>query len=412
MKKLLLFLILAMFLLIMPSVFANVTNLTRVEYYLELAQSRDAIRASQWLAQTFNSTMNYNLTRIMLNITDVDGGTGLSVCLIPTVAGGSPDTNRNNILSCNRSIDTVAMGLTTTDGFRNYTIPTYQIQAGVTYAIMVNATGGGADNYGLMDDDTSPTYANGSMYYDAGNFGASWSLLGRDFIFELWANTTETAEVYTTPPEITFYNMTSEGGGCINWNTSKTNACVTSDTTPTVYITTNQTAYCRIGVSDLNYTALGSNRDCSGGGSTEHTCTLSSLDELTYEISYLYIGCQDTSGNENKTSTSGALSINITLDNYVGKAIELGVRNSLTGGYTVYTNQRVYARNSINTQSTGRFDKVVKKLNKIWAFNWISSTESYINMFNITPVFYALEFANNTNASITNQVELLINATK
>ncbi|MBI2650461.1 hypothetical protein HYX04_04045 [Candidatus Woesearchaeota archaeon] len=219
-----------------------------------------------------------------------------------------------------------------------------------------------------------------------------------------------------TPPEITFYNMTSEGGaGCTNWTTNKSVPCVTSDATPTVKINTNENAYCAIGISDLNYSDLGLGRQCSGGGTSEHTCTLTSQDELVYEISYVYMGCRDYSSNQNqnRTSTSGALSLNITgLETISKNAIESGIRNALLSGYTIYTDQKIYARNSANNQSVGVFDKVAKKLNKIWAFNRIGQYDGYVNMFNITPVFYTLEFANKTSVQITNQTELLINSTK
>lgn len=220
-----------------------------------------------------------------------------------------------------------------------------------------------------------------------------------------------------TPPEInaSTYNMTSEGGaGCTNWRTNRSNPCPTSDTTPTVTFATNEPARCAIGISDSNYTSLGSSRNCTDGQLTQsHICTLDYQDELFYETSYFYIGCQDVFGNENRTSTSGALRINVTsLETIAKNSIELGIGNSLSTGYTLFTDQKVYARNSANNQTVGTFDKVVKKLNKIWTFNWLGPSESRINLFNITPVLYSLEFANKTNLTITQQVELLINATK
>ncbi|MBI3026720.1 hypothetical protein HYY70_01270, partial [Candidatus Woesearchaeota archaeon] len=54
----------------------------------------------------------------------------------------------------------------------------------------------------------------------------------------------------STPPEIISYNVTSGGGiGCTNWTTDKANACVTSDTTPTVAIETNEVSKCAVGAS-------------------------------------------------------------------------------------------------------------------------------------------------------------------
>ena len=235
-----------------------------------------------------------------------------------------------------------------------------------------------------------------------------WNVTRRGIHF----NGTASQPADTTPPKITFYNMTSEGG-CTNWNTDKTNPCSTSDITPTVFVNTSEAAFCRIGVSNLNYTNLGSSRECSGSASLQHTCNLNLTDELFYETSYVYIGCKDSSSNENSTSTSGALALNITgLETTARNLIEVGIRNSLSSGYTIYTDQKIYARNSANTQAVGTFDKVAKKLSKIWAFNRIGTSDSLVNMFNITPVLYTLEFANKTSVQITNQTELLINATK
>lgn len=217
------------------------------------------------------------------------------------------------------------------------------------------------------------------------------------------------------PPEITFYNMTSEGGeGCTNWNTDKNNACSTSDTTPTVSVNTSESAYCAIGISNLNYTDLGVSRECAGGGTKKHTCTIISQDTLSQADSSVYIGCKDLVGNENRTSTSGALKLTLTggTESSGRNAIESGITNALITGYTIYTDQKIYARNSANQQSIGTFDKVAKSLNKIWAFNYLTGTDMNVNMFNITPVLYTLELTNKTSAQITNEVELLINATK
>jgi hypothetical protein len=238
-------------------------------------------------------------------------------------------------------------------------------------------------------------------------------------IYEIWLYNGSNADIVppdTTPPEITFYNMTSEGGlGCTNWNTDKNNACETSDTTPTVLINTSEKAFCRIGVSDLNYTDMGISRNCTGGGTKKLTCTLILQDELTQETSYIYIGCKDKSENENLTSTSGALKLSLATsdaESSARDAIESGIQNTLLSGYTLYTDQKIYARNSANNQSIGVFDKVVKWMNKIWSFNYITGADVRVNMFNITPVLYTLELENKSISQITNEVELLINTTK
>lgn len=226
----------------------------------------------------------------------------------------------------------------------------------------------------------------------------------------------------TAPPSITYFNLTNENG-CENWNTNKNTACNTSSLTPTVQFNTNENAWCAIAGSgsstsmDLNYTDMGNSRNCtgtsSGEGATSHLCTLTSQDGIVYDTSYLFISCKDANNNQNKTSTSGALAVNVTgLETVARASIELGIKNSLSSDYAIFTDQKIYARNSANNQSIGVFDKVAKRLNKIWAFNRIGISDSYVNMFNITPILYSLEIANKTSAQITNQTELLINATK
>lgn len=218
------------------------------------------------------------------------------------------------------------------------------------------------------------------------------------------------------PPQITFYNMTSEGGeGCTTWNTDKNTACTTSDTTPTVSVTTNENANCRIGIQNYNFTDLGIGKNCTGFGSTQHTCTLTPDDELSQEISNIYIGCQDIFGRENLTSTSGALKVSIQtsdLESIGRNAIESAILYTLISGYTIYTDQKLFARNSANSQFVGTFDKVIKKLNKIWAFNIITGNDSFVNVFNITPVMYALEIKNMSARNINSTIIKLVNNTK
>ncbi len=238
----------------------------------------------------------------------------------------------------------------------------------------------------------------------------------------LWINYT-VGGADTTPPEITYYNLTNENG-CENWNTDKNNACGTSSVTPTVQFNTNENVWCAIAGSssstslDKNYTDMGNSRNCTGtmsgeGGTTNHRCTLTSQDELVYDTSYLFISCKDANNNQNRTSTSGALKLSITGLEVAGRnSIGLGIQNALLSGYTNYTDLQIYARNLSNAQVRGTFDRAAKKGNKMWAFNRIGVSDSYVNMFNLTPVLYTLELANKTSSNITLEVEKLLNSTK
>jgi len=217
-----------------------------------------------------------------------------------------------------------------------------------------------------------------------------------------------------TPLGIISYNLTSEGGlGCTNWNANKNTACQTSDTTPTVIVTINETGYCRIGISDFNYTDLGPSRECTGGPGEVLTCTLSPADEIIEDTDFIYFGCKDISNNENRSSTSGALRVSLlSREANARTAIESGIQNALGSGYTLYTDQKIYARNSADQQSIGVFDKVVKWMNKIWAFNFITGNDTSTTMFNITPVLYVLEMSNITNTTVNTTVYNFIQSTR
>ena len=222
------------------------------------------------------------------------------------------------------------------------------------------------------------------------------------------------------PPIITVINLTSEGGTgqLINLSdpTCQNAGCIvprTIDTTPTFWVTTNASAYCRIGITDSNYTDLGANRNCTSSG-LSHTCTIITDDELHEENSLLYIGCQSLEGLENRTSTNGAFRVYIGPGDYetLGRiALESAAATTLTG-YTLYANQKLYARSANDSQFTGTFDRVVKYLNKIWAFNVLVGNDTAVGGFNITPALYVLEFRNSTISQINNTVQQLINATK
>lgn len=222
----------------------------------------------------------------------------------------------------------------------------------------------------------------------------------------------------TSPPTISNLNCTS----CNIPYGDIAEPYETEDTTPTFNFATNENAWCAIGVSDVNYTTMGASRNCtSGEGTQEHICTLTTQDKfISVGENYLYISCKDSSGNEgNVSDTSKSNSGKIRMEIVgAGEAsgdarIELGITTSEIGATaTIYSSQRVSARNLATNQFTGIFDKVAVNGNKRWAFNYVSSGESSITgLFNLTPVLYVLQLQNETNTTITNDVGKLINST-
>ena len=67
---------------------------------------------------------------------------------------------------------------------------------------------------------------------------------------------------------------------------------------------------------DLNYSQmvyLNASRECSTTGSTTHICTVPTSDELNrVGLASGFLGCKDSVGNENRTSSSGMFYINLT----------------------------------------------------------------------------------------------------
>ncbi len=337
-------------------------------------------------------------------------------------AGGNSCGDANTGVACGGSTGTSALNLYTNDVVTDSTaIWSNGLQIDMT--LCKNATGAeiyfwNSDTYRTVVSSSPVTKTNFSVRLEL-----SVSKINLTWIAVYNSTTGAPQEISASPPpQITYYNLTN-GNGCEAWNTNKNTACNTTSVTPTIQFNTDVNSWCAIARSstsslDVNYTDMGSLRNCtgaaSGEGSKSHFCTVISSEEIVYEFpNYIYISCKRINNQQNRTSTSGALNISIIgLESAARDSIDLGIRNSLSNNYALYADQKIYARNSANTQSAGTFDRVVKKLSKIWAFNRIGYSDSYVSMFNVTPVFYTLEIINKTSAQITNETELLINATK
>ena len=193
------------------------------------------------------------------------------------------------------------------------------------------------------------------------SFSASWAI-----------NSTEMIVVGEPPPpsdppviDDSTLNLTSDN--CIKWRTDKGDACYTEDSTPTISFDTDVAANCRMGVSDLNYTGLGSGRNCTTTGATSHICTLAVSDILSSGASNLYAGCETLTGIENATSSSGSLAVNLAYL-FVGTVKE---ENNVAVGNAsvniVYQNNFSYFATNLTTNASGQWNA--------WVYN---STFPYI----------------------------------
>ncbi|MDP3734550.1 MAG: discoidin domain-containing protein [Nanoarchaeota archaeon] len=189
----------------------------------------------------------------------------------------------------------------------------------------------------------------------------------------------------------------------------------TSDTTPTFKFNTDVNAHCRIGPSNINWTTMGSAKNCtSGGGAQNHTCTLITDDEVSTSSPTLYISCSDNVGTETISNSSAKLPMDITsLSSTISDALDQGIQTSLVWpGATIYNNQQVYLRNLANTQIVGTADRVVVSGSQRWIFNVGTDSEAPVGLFNITPAVYSLELFNVSSSNIQSKISALINATK
>ena len=98
----------------------------------------------------------------------------------------------------------------------------------------------------------------------------------------------------------TTFNMTSDEG-CLNWQTNYSDACNTTDSTPTVEFDTTSNANCSIMNVAQSYN---STYVCPKTTSKHHVCTLNSLFKTYYGYSNLYVACQ-------YDGTEGPLRINM-----------------------------------------------------------------------------------------------------
>lgn len=195
-------------------------------------------------------------------------------------------------------------------------------------------------------------------------------------------------------------------------NGDTTSPYTTSDTTPTFTLDTNINGNCRIGDENITYSAMGSSRDCaSGQGTTSHTCTLTTQDELIYTTDYVYVVCLNIAENN---EASIELEMNITyLGNTSSHAIDTGIQSSeIWPGATIYEDQQVYLRDLGNNQVVATVDRIAAYGNQRWVLNHALENESKLGLFNITPAVYVLDIANMSSHNVHLAVSNLINSTK
>jgi hypothetical protein len=264
-----------------------------------------------------------------------------------------------------------------------------------------NLTGGSTINYrGTISLSTGENL----VFYNYDTDGTSGDSSG------IMLNITSVTS-YAAPANISNATCTS----CNLPTGDNTPPYTTDDTTPTFTFNTDIQAACRIDNDDLNYTTMGSTRNCTtGDGTTSHLCTLNPSDELTTANSYIYIACNNFfTGNESNKSTASLLMDITSLSTNASRAIQEGIEASIIWpGATVYSDQLVYLRAMNNSQLLARADKIATYGNQRWIINYAMDNESTLGLFNITPVIYVLDMKNKSFTNIRGNVTAYINSTK
>ncbi len=92
-------------------------------------------------------------------------------------------------------------------------------------------------------------------------------------------------------------------------------------------------------------------------------------------------------------------------------AIEQGINNSLPLN-PISSNQQIYVVGIDGQHHLGRFDKTTTKNNQTWAFNYVSSGDSFLNFSSLFNILNVWQNTSLTSPEITSQVELFINSTR
>ena len=194
-------------------------------------------------------------------------------------------------------------------------------------------------------------------------------------------------------------NLTSEATSCgLNLNTWHThdawwfrNNYTLSSKTGSCNLTTNSTSSVTIGESTGRI------------GLTTHPQASTYFDDLAFR-KLLYPEPTISVGEEATAFAS---------ESDARSAIIQGIQqSSIEPSPLTYTDMQIYVRTSNNTQNLGTFDKVAIYGNQRWAFNYVTSGESFTNLTSLGQTLNIWENQSLTSSEIITHVSTLINATK
>ena len=94
------------------------------------------------------------------------------------------------------------------------------------------------------------------------------------------------------------------------------------------------------------------------------------------------------------------------------QAIVNGIIGALGSNAIILTDQKLYVVNTSNGHNEGSFDKITISGNQTWAFNYITTGETFTNVPSLFRTVNIWENQSLSSANITSQVETFINLTK
>jgi hypothetical protein len=275
---------------------------------------------------------------------------------------------------------------------------------------------------GLLNGTVSYSYTGGASYIlklGGWNSDSNYNFAGGIDEFGIWnrsLNSSEITVLYNGGTGLTYpFVFTISDINCTSCSPpagSTIPPYETDDTTPTFEFITGGFIACRISDMNINYTTMGSSRNCDSGDSRfNHTCTLIAQDALVDYNASVYIGCSNIE-SANASTAFPMLISSLETPNST-EAIQQGIENSVIGqGATVYTNQKVYLRALNGSNVAATVAKVAVYGNQRWLFNYVNATGTTLGLFNLTPVVYSLDMKNISVKAIRGNVTALINSTK
>lgn len=209
------------------------------------------------------------------------------------------------------------------------------------------------------------------------------------------------------------YNVTTASSNGTVWRLSTSNNVNTTDPTPTVTFNTTDIANCSISKNNWNYTAMVTNDSttkCGTVDTTNMSCTLPDTQALAIGAQSIYIACRSASGDD--TSNSGALAITFFIDEPTMRSYMDSAITNVLGNPTIYTDQQIYLRRLNGSQYMATYDKVAVSGQQRWAFNFLTGSDAYQNVGNLTPVLYTYETTNISTTQLQTEIEEFIRATQ